>query len=205
MRREHLAVISALLTAGCVVPYLRDIRRGSTRPQRVSWFVFAVLSVVAAASQVAAGAGPGAWLAAGSAVGFTAVFIASLRHGVGGFSLWDRGALLIAAVGVTISVITAQPLVAVLAVIVAEVAAIALTVRKTVLQPATETTATWLLDCVAGVVAVAAVTSFTAVEVLYPIHHIVANAAVLVAIYASRRWTFPPKRNDGSTPIRSSG
>ena len=89
-RRENLAVVCAALTAICVVPYLRDIRRGTTRPQRVSWLVFATLSIVAAVSQIAAGGGPGVWLAGGSAFGFTLVFVASIRHGEGGFAASDR-------------------------------------------------------------------------------------------------------------------
>jgi hypothetical protein len=197
LRREQLAVISALLTVACVVPYLRDIRRGSTHPQRASWFVFAALSIIAAAAQTAAGAGPGAWLAAGSALGFTLVFVASLRHGVGGSSPWDRAALLIATVGVIVSVVTARPVVAVLAVITAEVAAIGLTVRKTVDDPASETVASWRLDCLAGLVAVAAVTDMTASELLYPIHHTVANAAVLVAIVLGNQRS----ANSPPTPV----
>ena len=75
LSRDSLAVLSGLLTAACVIPYLRDIYRGSTRPQRVSWFVFATLSIVAAVGQFADGALAGAWLASGSALGFTLVLI----------------------------------------------------------------------------------------------------------------------------------
>ncbi len=126
MTREHLAIVSAVLTAVCVVPYLRDVHRGTTRPQRASWFVFAAVSVVASVSQLAAGGGAGAWLAAGSAVGFSAVFVVSIRHGVGGWSPVDRVVLLIAIAGVAASVVSSRALVAVVAVVAAEAVAIAL-------------------------------------------------------------------------------
>jgi hypothetical protein len=188
LSREHLVTVSALLTASCVLPYLRDIRRGTTRPQRASWFVFSTLSITAAVSQFAGGAGPGAWLAAGSAAGFSAVFIVSIRTGVGGFSRADRATLAVASVAVVASVLTSTPLLALLGVIVAEQAAVVLTVRKTLDDPTSETASTWILDGAAGLAAIAAVHGFTDLnELLYPIHHVLANLAVVVAIVAGRR------------------
>jgi hypothetical protein len=195
LRREHLVLVSALLTASCVLPYLRDIRRGCTRPQRASWFAFSTLSIIAAISQFAGGPGPGAWLAAGSAAGFSTVFAFSIRTGVGGFSRADRLTLLVATVAVLASVLTSTPLLALLGVIVAEIAAVVLTVRKTVDDPTSETASTWVLDGAAGVAAIAAVHHFTDLnELLYPIHHVLANLAVVVAIVAARSPNRLPAR-----------
>lgn len=186
MTREHLAVASAVLTAVCVVPYLRDVVLGRTRPQRTSWFLFAFVSTVAFVSQLAAGGGAGVWLAGGSAVGFSAVFALSIGRGIGGWSPVDAVVLAIAVTGVVASVITGDALVAVVFVVVAELVAIALTVRKAVADPDSETASTWMIDAVAGVLATGAVTRFAATELLYPVHHTVVNAAVLVAIATGR-------------------
>jgi hypothetical protein len=187
VRREHLALLSAFVTAACVVPYLRDIRRGTTRPHRTSWFVFATLALVAAVSQALADAGPGTWLAAGSAVGFGAVFIASIRRGVGGSSVADHVARAVAAAGAVASVVTARPMLAVGGVVVAEIGAAALTVRKTLRDPGSETRSTWTADAVAGMLAIGAVDQLTAASLLYPIHHVVANVAVVAAIVIGHR------------------
>ena len=205
--REHLAVVSAVLTATCVLPYLRDIRRGRTRPQRASWFVFATLSIVATVSQFASEAGPGVWLSAGSAAGFLAVFLASIRTGEGGFSRADRGALAVGAIAVASSLLTGNPLLALVGVILAEIAAITLTVRKTVRDPDSETVSTWLLDGAAGLVAIAAVDDFNDLTaLLYPIHHTLANLAVVLAVVVGRlapaRQTAAEPTNRQSVPIR---
>ncbi len=187
LTREVLAIMSGLLTATCVVPYLRDIYRGSTRPQRVSWFVFAALSIVAAVGQFADGAQAGAWLASGSALGFTLVFVASIRHGVGGTSARDIFSLAVALAGVVVSIAIERPIVAVFAVIAAEIAAVSLTVRKAAREPGTETPATWTIDAVAGAVAILAVPEMSVTELLYPVHHCAVNLWVLAAIAAGRR------------------
>jgi hypothetical protein len=185
--RTTLCVAAGVLTAGSVMPYLRDIRRGRTRPQRTSWFVFSTLALVAAVSQFVGDPGPGAWLAAGAAGAFSLVFVASLRHGVGGFDARDLAALAVASVGGVVSIVTACPLVAVAAVVVAEMGAVVLTACKAALDPESETLSTWVLDGVAGVLAVVAVEGHSWMTMLYPVHHAVANATVAGAITAGRR------------------
>lgn len=187
MRREHLAVVSAVVTAACVLPYLRDVRRGTTVPHRTSWFVFATLAVVAAVSQALDGGGPGTWLAAGSAVGFGAVAASSIRHGTGGRSIEDRVVLAIAAAGTGVSLLLSHPLYATAGVVVAEAVAVTLTVRKALADPGSETRSTWAADAGAGVLAIAAVDQATVSSLLYPVHHVVANAAVVAAIAVGTR------------------
>ena len=189
MSREDLAVLSGLLTIICVIPYLRDIHRGTTRPQRVSWLVFASLAIVATVSQFLEGAYAGAWLTAGAAVGFTLVFLASIRRGIGGATPFDRLSLAIGLVGVVASVIVRQPLVAILAVVLAEVPAVFLTARKALHDPASETTSTWLIDGIAGACALLAVSDTSLPQILYPVHHLLANSCVLVAILVGRAST----------------
>lgn len=186
MNRDALALASAVLTGVCVIPYLRDMRRGVTRPQRTSWFVFAALSVIAAVSQFLAGSPAGAWLALGSATGFTAVFVGSWWYGEGGFAMVDRVVVVIAAAGVAVSLVAAAPVVATAAVVVAELLAISLTVGKTIRDPGSETCATWAIDAVAGLVAIAAIGTVRVEEWLYPVHHAVVNAVVVVVILRGR-------------------
>lgn len=187
MSRHGLAVVSGVLTATCVVPYLSDIARGTTRPQRVSWFVFAALSTVAAVVQFVDGDLAGAWLATGSALGFVTVFVVSIRHGVGGTSAADRIAIVVGVVGVAASIIVEHAMVALLAVIVAEVLAIAITVRKARVVPWSETMSTWCVDGLAGVVAIAAVSTVSIGELLYPVHHALVNGWVVLTIVRGRR------------------
>lgn len=209
LHRRNLAFASAALTAACVLPYLRDIYRGTTRPQRASWFVFAALSIVVTVSQFVAGNLAGAWLASGSAIGFTVVFIASIQHGEGGSSRRDRRSLAVASIGVVLSIVVDRPIVAVLAVVVAELSAISLTASKACRDPASETPATWLIDGLAGTAAIAAVATFSPAELLYPIHHTFVNGWVLAAIACGHKSRLlpgeQPSSNYATGPVQTAG
>lgn len=185
--REALTAGSATLTALSVVPYVIAIQRGLLRPQRTSWFVFAVLSSVAAATQFAAGGGSGAWLCLGSALGFGTVFVLSIHVGVGGRQPSDLVAISLTAVSIVVWFGTGRPLLGTLAVVVAELAAVALTVRKELASPGTERHETWAIDATAGVLALAAVPSLAVAHVLYPLHHTLVNAWVVATVAHTRR------------------
>jgi hypothetical protein len=185
--RNVLLPVASGLTAACVVPYLVGIARGVTRPQRTSWFVFAVLATAAAISQSADGATAGVWLSGGAAVGFGVVFVASLRCGVGGCDGRNLVTLALAAVGIGLWCTTGEAVVAVLAVIVADGAAVALTVAKARRDPDSEPAASWVLDASAGAVALLAVADWTFADAVYPAYHVLANLAVLGAIWSGRR------------------
>ncbi len=180
--------LSGLLSLMSVVPYLRDVSRGVTLPQRMSWFVFAMLSTSASVAQAAAGAISGALLTGGSAIGFSAVFVASIKRGVGGASRWDFVALGISIAGLVLWHLSNRPMVAVAAIGVAELAAVALTVAKSLEAPGSETLSTWVIDGVAGVVAIIAVGTIDATHLLYPVHHVVLNGSVVAAILIGRRF-----------------
>lgn len=188
MTVQHLfGGLSGFLTLICVIPYLRDVSRGATVPQRMSWFIFALLATGAAVAQAAAGADSGVLLAGGAAIGFFAVFAASIKHGVGGASRWDFMALGIGVAGLALWHFSDRPMAAVGAIMVAELAAVALTVEKLLKAPGSETLSTWVIDSVAGMMAIIAVGKIDATHLLYPFHHVALNSAVVAAIVTGHK------------------
>lgn len=153
----------------------------------MSWFIFAMLSTSAAVAQAAAGADSGVLLAGGAAIGFSAVFVASIKLGVGGTSRWDLVALGIGIAGLVLWHFSNRPMVAVGAIVIAELAAVTLTVAKLLDMPGSETLSTWVIDGVAGMMAIIAVGRVDATHLLYPVHHVVLNGAVVAAIVTGHK------------------
>lgn len=188
--RPILEVVVGLMTAGCVLPYIRDIARGQTKPQRMSWMIFAALSGAATAAQfVDQGATSAVFLTAGATVGFGAVALLSIRHGVGGTSATDGFALLGLAAVLAIWTRTNNETLIVVLVILIEIPAIAATIAKSLKLPGTETRSTWLIDGLAGALAICSAKPMSVDLVLYPTYHSIANMSVAAAITIGSRRT----------------
>jgi hypothetical protein len=167
--------------------YLRDIASGSTRPERASWFIWTLLGIIAFVSQKSAGAGSSLWLAGVQAVGVGAIFLYSLKKGVGGWTGWDIFGLSVAAIGLILWHVTKHPVVAILSVLLADAAATALTLPKAYREPESETLFAWGIDVLAGVLGVLSVGSLEPVLLLYPAYIALSNTAVTAAILLGRR------------------
>ena len=70
------------------IPYIRDILRGTTRPHRGTWLVWAVLAIVVYGSQRADGATWSLLMSGAQAMLTGLIFILAIRRGVGGLSAW---------------------------------------------------------------------------------------------------------------------
>jgi hypothetical protein len=114
-----LGVLAGLAAVVNTIPYIRDIVRGTTRPHRGTWFVWAVLAIVVYGSQRADGASWSLVLTGSQAVLTALVFVLAIRHGEGGLTRVDLSLMSVACAGVVGWLIAHDPVVAVVCVIVA--------------------------------------------------------------------------------------
>jgi hypothetical protein len=171
------------------VPYVRDIRRGATRPHRGTWSIWGALAIVAFGAQIADG---GAWslvMLGTQAVTISAIWLLSLRHGEGGLSRTDVVLLCLAACGVAGWVLSSSPLVATLCVVIADSVGVAMMLPKSWRDPHSETVITFSLAALAGALSAVAVGEIDASLLIYPIYFACANATVASVIWIRRRST----------------
>ena len=184
-------IASGILQVVAIVPYLRDVLAGSTRPHRGSWTIWTVLSTVVLASQWADG---GTWsllMVATQAAGCVATLALSLRRGVGGTSRIELGLLAIAAGGVIAWQRTDDPTLATCAVVAADVIGIGLMIPKTYRDPASETVSTFVIGVCASILALGA-TGLDAPELMiYPLYLAVADSLLATVILLRRRALDP--------------
>jgi hypothetical protein len=180
-------VLAGILQLVATAPYLRDILRGTTKPQRATWAIWATLSFVVLASQWASGATWSLALTVGQAVSCGAVFALSLRHGVGGVTRLELALLGVAALGVVGWLVAGDPVVATCSVVVADLIAVGLMLPKTYRHPGSETLATYAIGVVSTVFALAAVGSTAPSLLIYPVYILIADGAVVAVILVRRR------------------
>jgi hypothetical protein len=190
-----LGVAAGLAGIADTVPYVRDTVRGSTRPHRGTWLIWAVLAIVACVSQRADG---GSWsvLMTGTQAVLTGfVFVLAIRHGEGGMEARDLFLLALAGAGVIGWILARQPVVAVGCVVAADLTAVVMMTPKVRRDPESETLSTYALASVGGALAAGAVGGADLTLLLYPVYYCLANAAMAVFILRRRaRTTSCPTR-----------
>lgn len=169
------------------IPYLRDILRRKTKPQRTTWLIFTILGGIAFFSQLAEGATHSLWLPGAIIFTVSGIFLLSLKFGVGGFARKDYIVLAFAALGLLGWYLTDRAVVALYIVIAIDIAATTLTIDKAYRRPETETLIAWLLSSVSGVFAALAVGKLDIVLLSYPLMIACVDGAVVAAILLGRR------------------
>lgn len=167
-------------------PYLFDILRGKTKPQRTTWFIWTFLGSISFTSQLKLGAHWSLVYVGLNAAGNLAVFLLSLKYGTGGWRKLDIFALVIASIGVAMSFVFTSPLIALTGSIVADFAGTSLTLYKTFLDPDSETSITWFFLGTSSLFAAMAVGTWDLSLLLYPVYISIVTYGVLVAQWLSR-------------------
>jgi hypothetical protein len=178
---ELFAILSGVIVLFGGPPYLYDILKGKTKPQRTTWFIWTVLGVTAFVSQLQLGAHWSLVFVGLNGAGNLLVFLLSLRFGVGGWKLGDVLAAIIAGIGIVTSLVAKDPLIALLGVIGADFTGTILTLQKTFILPSTETSITWFFLGTSSFFAILSVGSWDVKLLLYPVYMMFATYGVLVA------------------------
>lgn len=200
-------ITAGVLSVVDAIPYLHDIQRGRTRPHRVTWLIWTILGGVAFVSQLADGATWSLWMFGAQALSMGAIFLLSLRRGVGGLTPVNTTMLLLAIAGVAGWAWTSEPVVATGFVVAADAIGFGLMVPKTWRNPWSETRSTYLLAAVSGVLGTVSVGALDPSLLFYPAYAACTDGLMALLITGRRRsvrrpqgWVLPPLSGAGSPP-----
>jgi hypothetical protein len=171
-------------TVGLVsyVPYVRDILRRATRPERTSWLIWTCEYGVLFFAQFAKGARSALWLIGLEFIGVTVIYALSLHYGTG--RLDSRSGVLLGLVSLALILwfFTSNVSIALLLTLAVETSGVLLTVIKAYRQPESESLPSWLLLGTAGLVDIPAVgPAAPGILYAYPISLILMSASVVGA------------------------
>lgn len=179
--------ISATLSIVMIIPYVRDIFRKVTQPERASWLIWTVLGFIAFFSQWAKGAADSLWLTAGQTISVLVIFLLSIKYGVGGLTNRDIKALVAAGLGIILWWATNEPLYALLIVIGIDCIGSYLTMIKSYEEPESETLSTWVISGTSGIFGALAVGALSPVLLAYPVYIVIANYTIVVALFLGKK------------------
>jgi hypothetical protein len=175
------------LAAGLVglvgyAPYVRDIIRCETRPDRVAWLIWSVQYSLLFATQITTGNTTVLWLPGLQLAGVVLICCLSIRYGEGG---WTRQSLCLMAcvIGALVVWYFTNNAIAALGISIAiEAIGIMRIAYKAYKDPSSETLTLWLCVGVAGICGVLALGQDAIVSLyLYPVALVLMNFSVVLA------------------------
>jgi len=180
--KETFAAIAAILAIIGNIPYIIDILKGRVKPHSYTWFVWTVVSGIVFFGQLAKGAGIGALPTAAAGVFTIFIFLLSLKYGYRKITKTDTLFLVLALAGIVPWILTTDPTVSVVVAVSIDVIAFIPTLRKTYLEPKTETPTLYGMNVVRHILALFSMQTYNLATTLHSIAMIATNSLMTILI-----------------------
>ena len=190
---EIAAIISGVLTFVAVVPYVRDMFKGTTRPNIVTWGLWLLVQAIFAGAQYASGA---SWsivlpLTEMLTVGFV-VFLALIGYGYGKYNRLDIVCFLLAITAILLWQLTREPIFALVLSVMADCIAAIPTLVKSYKDPSSETASSYLLVVAGAFFALLSSRLWNLPNLLWPGYLFVLNGSIFCLVFIGQRGKKQP-------------
>lgn len=161
-------------TAGlvCLIaywPYIVAVIRRETIPNRATWIIWTLVSLIIAISYKNSGGEATFWVPVGYAVGSGIVAILSFKYGEGGWTRLDKFCLTMAVLSIPAWILSGSPKTALLISLAVDLLGALPTIKKSYLEPEKENRIAWSLFAVGCFLNVAALPDWNFWVALYPV------------------------------------
>jgi hypothetical protein len=182
-------VFATTITVGAVIPYVRDILKGSTKPNIVSWITWTLITGIATAAEIAGHQYVTA-IFTGSAMLETASVVAfGLHHGFVKYKTFDVICQLAAIAGVILWQLFNSPSIGVVASVAIDFIGVMPTIRHSWHKPNEETWSDFALSGIGGFFGVLALTSYNITSLTYPVYIVLINIMTSLVIVLRQKTT----------------
>ncbi len=181
---DIFGIAAGLLEVVAISSYIRSIFKGTTKPNRVTWWILAIVSGIITISYFASGARETIWLPVAYTLAFTIIGLLSIKYGEGkpSLSLIDRISLAGALVSASVWLLVKSPIPTLFMSMVTELIGLGPTINKSYQRPWTENRLSWILATIASFLNVLAVGEWTVVIAGYPLYVLLTNSIIVYLI-----------------------
>jgi hypothetical protein len=180
--KEPVAIIASILAIFGNIPYIVDIFKKRVRPHPYTWFVWSIVSCIIFFGQLAKGAGIGALPTAASEIFTIIIFIFSLRYGFKEIKKIDTAFLVISLLGIIPWILTKDPTYSVVIAVSVDLAAFVPTIRKTWVNPKTETPILYSMNVLRHILMLISLRAYNIATTLHSIVMITTNTLMTTLI-----------------------
>lgn len=185
--KAFLGIAATILALYSYIPYFRNIFANRTKPHAFSWLVWFLLTAIAFVAQVRDNGEAGAWVTGFTAIVALVIFITAITQGEKNITKSDWLCLIGSFLAMGLWAITNSPLTAVILITMIDALGFAPTFRKAFHKPQEETLITFALSAVKFVIAITALSNYSAITVLYPASLVIMNGLFVVMLIIRRK------------------
>lgn len=182
-----IAIISGILSLLGGAAYVRDIFKGTTKPNSVSWFGWLLLTGLASSAQFASGASLSLIFVLAETLKVAIILLLSLKYGVRKYTNVDKACLILGVLGIILWRLTDQPVIAIFLAIFADVIFSYPIILKSIYKPNSETASLFILGAIGALFSVASTKIYDLPNLLYPAYLFIINAMIGLVLFAGQR------------------
>lgn len=178
--------VAGIVSLAAFIPYILAILRGETKPNRATWWIWAVVGLMLGASYYSSGANHTIWVPVSYIIGPFVTAILSIKYGEGGWTRFDRSCLLGAGVSMVLWWIFSSPLIALLINLFIDLMGALPTIRKAYHEPESEDRTAWALFFAGNTANLFAVETWMFAISVYPIYMFFGSGIITALIFVRR-------------------
>ncbi len=177
-----LGMAAGVLLLWANIKYSLSVRRGETRPNRVTWAIWTTIGFILLGSYYAIGATNTLWLPIAQVISQLIVTYFAFKYSKGKWERLDRICLAGAALSLVLWWQSGVPLVALLMNIVMDILGAIPTIKKIYSEPDSEDIVCWGMSFGASVLNLCAIENFSLAFVVFPVYLFVLNITILTLL-----------------------
>ncbi len=166
---ETLGIIAGILALLGYIPYIYSIFKGTTRPNRATWFIWTIVGGLLAFSYIAEGDQTSIWLPLGYFIGPFIVALLSLKYGYAIWTKLDTFCTVAALISIVPWVLSDNAIFTLIINVIIDATGAIPTLVKTYSEPETEDLPAWAIFFVANTIQLFAI-SIWGIAAIYPIY-----------------------------------
>jgi len=185
---ELIGIVAGVIQVLAIIPYLRDVVRGSARPNIVSWSLWTLAVLISTVAQINAGA---SWsliiLITATVLNVSVVFVGALGYGYKKFGWVEGICLFFSLFGILLWQITSNPVLAISFAVAADCIAYIPTIVKTYRDPHSETALLWFVLFIVGSLGAISTTKIDAANLVFPIYYATINLLLWILVVGGQK------------------